>query len=88
MPRNKYPALREILMKFAEDNKIPGGYRETGEFEILRMNWELYKTVAGQDAVPGAPLTRGRPGQLGAISESASPAATGVAGVAGVAVAK
>jgi len=88
MPRNKYPALREILMKFAEDNKIPGGYRETGEFEILRMNWELYKKVAGQDAVPGAPLTRGRPGQLGAISESASPAATGVAGVAGVAVAK
>lgn len=82
MPRNKYPKLRGILMKFAEDNKIPGGYRETGEFEILRMNWELYKTVAGQDAVPGAPLTRGRPGQLGAISESMSPAAAGLSVVA------
>ena len=75
MPRNKYPALRTILQKFADDNKIPGGYRETGEFEILRMNWKLYKKVAEQDAVPGAPLTRGRPGQLAAIRNTASTAA-------------
>lgn len=39
MPRQRYPQLREILIKFAEDNKIPGGYRESGEFEILKMNW-------------------------------------------------
>lgn len=73
MPRNKYPKLRSIMQKFASDNNIPGGYRETGEFEILYMNWKLYKTVAEQDAVPGAPLTRGRPGQLAAIRDTASP---------------
>ena len=67
MPRHRYPALRERLIQFAKDNKIPGGYRESGEFEILRMNWNLYKEVAEADAVPGAPLTKGRPGQLGAI---------------------
>ena len=81
MPRHRYPALRDTLMQFARDNRIPGGYRETGEFEILKMNWQLYKDVAEQDAVPGAPLSRGRPGQLGAISQSASPAAAGVAGL-------
>lgn len=73
MPRNKYPALREILQKFAKDNNIPGGYRETGEFDILQMNWQLYKDVAEADAVPGAPLTRGHLGQVGAISETQSP---------------
>lgn len=76
MPRNKYPKLRSILRKFAADHNIPGGYRETGEFEILRMNWQTYKRVAEQDAVPGAPLTRGRPGQMAAIRETASPAMT------------
>ena len=76
MPRNKYPLLRERLIKFAEDNQIPGGYRESGEFEILKMNWQLYKKVAEADAIPGAPLTRGRPGQQGAIVESESPAAS------------
>lgn len=76
MPRNKYPTLRKRLIKFAEDNQIPGGYRETGEFEILKMNWDLYKRVAEADAIPGAPLTRGRVGQPGAIRESSSPAAT------------
>ena len=74
MPRSKYPSLRERLIKFAEDNQIPGGYRETGEFEILKMNWDLYKRVAEADAVPGAPPTRGRPGQQGAIASSNSPA--------------
>jgi fatty acid desaturase len=75
MPRNRYPALRERLIQFAADNKIPGGYRESGEFEILRMNWNLYKSVAEADAVPGAPPTRGRLGQQGAIRETNSPAA-------------
>lgn len=73
MPRHRYPFLRAILQKFAVDNNIPGGYRETGEFDILKMNWDLYKQVAESEAVPGAPLTRGRPGQLGAINELFSP---------------
>lgn len=56
MPRQKYPHLKNILQEFAERNRIPGGYRETSEFEILRMNWQLYKHVAEADAIPGAPL--------------------------------
>lgn len=76
MPRSKYPALKDILVKFANDNKIPGGYRESGEFEILKMNWNLYKEVAEADPVPGAPYSRGH-GQLGAISLGLSPAAAG-----------
>lgn len=75
MPRNKYPILRERLQKFAEDNNIPGGYRETGEWEILKMNWELYKRVAEADPVPGSPPSRGRPGQLGAIMSTNTPGA-------------
>jgi fatty acid desaturase len=75
MPRNKYPALKQRLQAFAEKNKIPGGYRESGEFEILKANWLVYKRVALADAIPGAPNTRGRPGQQGAIIESNSPAA-------------
>lgn len=75
MPRNKYPALKKILVEFAETNNIPGGYRETNEFEIIKMNWDLYKDVAALDAVPGAPSTRGRSDQLGAIRNSLSPAA-------------
>jgi fatty acid desaturase len=76
MPRNNYPLLRKRLQTFAADNNIPGGYRESGEFEILKMNWQLYKEVAEADPVPGAPPTRGRIGQLGAIRESSSPAAS------------
>jgi len=77
MPRSKYPALKEILVKFAEENKIPGGYRESGEFEILKMNWQRYKDVAEADPVPGAPYSRGS-GQLGAINLGLSPAAGGL----------
>lgn len=77
MPRSKYPLLRPILQKFAEENKVPGGYRESGEFEILKMNWDLYKRVAESDPVPGAPYSRGH-GQLGAINLGLSPAAGGV----------
>lgn len=67
MPRNKYPMLRERLMQFATDNNIPGGYRESNEWEILKMNWDLYKTVAEADPVPGAMPTRGLIGQIAAI---------------------
>jgi len=73
MPRSKYPALRPILQKFAEENDVPGGYRESGEFEILKMNWDLYRDVAKSDPVPGAPYSRGH-GQLGAIDLGFSPA--------------
>ena len=79
MPRNKYPLLRQKLIQFSQDLNIPGGYRESGEWDILRMNWQLYKRVAQADAVPGAPLTRGRQGQQGAIFESSSPAADAAA---------
>jgi len=67
MPRSKYPALRERIMKFAKDNNVPGGYRETGEFEILKMNWQLYKKVAEADAVPGSISTQGKEGQVASI---------------------
>jgi len=78
MPRSKYPKLRLRIAEFATINQIPGGYRESGEFEILRMNWELYKKVAEMDAIEGAIPTRGKIGQLGAIRESVdSPANAG-----------
>lgn len=67
MPRSKYPKLRKILQNFAKDNNIPGGYRESGEFEILKMNWDLYRRVAKADPVVGAPYSRGH-GQLAAIN--------------------
>lgn len=62
------------MQKFAQDNNVPGGYRESGEFEILKMNWDLYKRVAEADAVPGAPLSRGKIGQQASIDGSDSPA--------------
>lgn len=77
MPRSKYPLLRPILQKFAEENNVPGGYRESGEFEILYMNWDLYRKVAEADPVPGAPYSRGN-GQLGAIDMQGGVAAGGV----------
>ena len=64
-------------MKFAEENNVPGGYRESGEFEILYDNWDLYRRVAKSDPVPGAPYSRGN-GQLGAIDSGGSPGAGGV----------
>jgi acyl-lipid Delta6-acetylenase / acyl-lipid (9-3)-desaturase len=75
MPRNRYPQLKERLQKFADDNSIPGGYRETGEWEILKMNWDLYRQVAEADPVPGAPLTHGQVNQQAAIRTTSSPAA-------------
>jgi fatty acid desaturase len=76
MPRSKYPKLRGIMMAFSDRLKIPGGYRESGEWEILKMNWNLYKKVAEAEAVPGAPPTKGRFGQMGAIQSTNSPAVT------------
>lgn len=70
MPRSKYPALRHRLKKFAADNNIKGGYRESGEFEILKMNWELYKKVAEADPVEGSISTKGKEGQVAAISST------------------
>ena len=69
MPRSKLPALKPIIQKFAEENSIEGGYRESGELEILRMNWETYRAAALADPVEGAPTTRGRAGQQAAIAE-------------------
>lgn len=46
MPRFRYPELKKKLEVFAEENQIPGGYRDSGEWEILKMNWELYKKIA------------------------------------------
>jgi fatty acid desaturase len=82
MPRGNYPKLKPILTKFAKDNNIPGGYRESGEFEILKMNWDLYKRVAEADPVEGAPYSRGH-GQLGAIDLGLSPAKGGLVGLGG-----
>jgi len=76
MPRSKYPKLKKILQKFALDNKIPGGYRESGEFEILLMNWKLYRKIAHLPAQEDALNTRGYIGQQAGIMESEnSPAA-------------
>lgn len=68
MPRSKYPALKERLQAFcAQHPEVT--YRESGEFEILKMNWETYRDVAQMPAVEGAPLTLGSTGQVGAISQ-------------------
>jgi hypothetical protein len=59
---------------------VPGSYHESGEWEILKMNWELlYKRVVEADAVPGSPPTKEHIGQKGAIRDTASPAAAATA---------
>lgn len=67
IPRSKLPELKPIIQKFAEDNTIDGGYRESGELEILKMNWKTYRAVAHAEPVEGAPLTTGKVGQQAAI---------------------
>jgi fatty acid desaturase len=74
MPRNRYPMLKERLQRFASENNVQGGYRESGEWDILRMNWDLYRQVAEADAVQGAPRTRGQVNQQAAIRNTSSPA--------------
>ena len=64
--------MKRILQKFAQDNDIAGGYREAGEFEILKMNWELYRDVAKADPVPGAPSSKGVIGRQAGILDSAA----------------
>lgn len=75
MPRQRYPQLRERLQEFCAKNP-DCTYRESGEFEILRQNWEVYRRIAQADAQEDAPPTRGRRGQQGAILDSTSPAAS------------
>uniref|UniRef100_A0A7S3QJG0 Fatty acid desaturase domain-containing protein n=1 Tax=Chaetoceros debilis TaxID=122233 RepID=A0A7S3QJG0_9STRA len=53
MPRSQYPKLKPIIEKFAAENGLE--YLESGEVDILRTNWELYRDVAKADPVPGAP---------------------------------
>lgn len=69
LPRSKLRLLKPIIQQFAKDNNIEGGYRESGEFEILKMNWKTYQATAVADPVIGAPLTTGKPGQKAAIAE-------------------
>jgi hypothetical protein len=46
---------------------VPGSYHDSGEWEILKMNWDLlYKRVVEADAVPGSPPTKEHIGQVGA----------------------
>ena len=68
IPRSKLPLLKPIIQKFAKDNNVEGGYRESGELEILKMNWETYRAAGLADPVEGAPLTRGVEGQQAAIA--------------------
>ena len=53
MPRSKYPKLRSIIRAFAQKNGL--NYLESGEVEILKMNWELYRDVASADTITGSP---------------------------------
>jgi acyl-lipid Delta6-acetylenase / acyl-lipid (9-3)-desaturase len=69
MPRSRLPALKPIIEQFAKDYRVDGGYRESGEVEILRLNWETYRKAALADSVNGAPLTKGVVGQQAAIAE-------------------
>lgn len=56
MPRYKYPALVPHVKKFAEDNNLE--FRQTPEFELLKMNVDLYKKVALLEPQPGAKGSR------------------------------
>ena len=51
MPRSKYPALSKIVKQFAEDNGLE--YRVTGEFDVLKMNWDTYRRLASVPPVEG-----------------------------------
>eukprot|EP00957_Ditylum_brightwellii_P080640 6133381-Ditylum_brightwellii.AAC.1 len=53
MPRSKYPELRPLVQKFASENGLE--YLESGEVDILKINWELYRDVAKADPILGAP---------------------------------
>jgi hypothetical protein len=70
------PGTPRDCPRVCKKNNIPGGYRESGEFEILYMNWDLYRKVAQADAVPGSSNIWGE-NQLEAINLGLSPAASG-----------
>jgi len=52
-----------------------------GELESLIENWKLYKRVPKDDAVPGAPYSRGHGQLLAANNIGFSPATGGLTGV-------
>lgn len=53
MPRSKYPKLRSIIQSFAQKNGLK--YLESGEADILKMNWKLYRDVASANTIEGSP---------------------------------
>lgn len=56
MPRYKYPALVPHVKKFAEENNLE--FRITPEFELLKLNIDLYTNVAALPAAEGAKSSR------------------------------
>lgn len=56
MPRYKYPRLVAQVKKFAEENKLD--FRQTGEWELLKLNIDNYKRVATLEPAPGAKGSR------------------------------
>eukprot|EP00293_Proteomonas_sulcata_P009796 CAMPEP_0184302924 /NCGR_PEP_ID=MMETSP1049-20130417/12779_1 /TAXON_ID=77928 /ORGANISM="Proteomonas sulcata, Strain CCMP704" /LENGTH=59 /DNA_ID=CAMNT_0026614325 /DNA_START=28 /DNA_END=207 /DNA_ORIENTATION=- len=56
MPRYKYPALVPKVKEFAEENNLD--FRITPEFELLKLNFDLYTDVGFLPAVEGAPSSR------------------------------
>jgi len=71
MPRYKYPALIPQVQQFADDNNLD--FRVTGEWELLKMNIDVYKDVATRPAVPGAKASRPETGKadIGSILANA-----------------
>ena len=54
--RYKYPRIQAQVKAFGEANQLE--YRVTDEWELLRMNVELYSKVATLPPVPGAKASR------------------------------
>jgi len=46
MPRSKYPSLKPLLHRFAEQNNLPGGYREDDEVEMILKTFDRLKQIA------------------------------------------
>lgn len=61
-------------MQLACNYNIPVGYREISEFDVLTLNWNLYKIVAEADPSRRAPSTKGRLDQQASIMKTSSPA--------------
>lgn len=41
MPRSKYPALSKLVQQFAKENGLD--YRISDEWDILKLNWDMYR---------------------------------------------